>query len=71
MFTKLTKWGNSLAISFPYEFIKDSNFNENENIEVTFENVLIILRPVKKQKKENDYGGTHQRHDAERCFRPI
>ncbi len=71
MITTHTKWGNSLAISFPYVFIKVSNFNENENIEFTFENGLIILGPVKKQKKENDYGGTHQRHDAERCFRPI
>ena len=50
MITKLSKWGNSLAIRLPNKYLKESNFKENESIEVIFENDQIILKPIKNKK---------------------
>lgn len=50
MITKVIKFGESLAIELPDQFIKETNFKENESIEITFENGLIILRPLITKK---------------------
>ena len=50
MITKLSKWGNSLAIRLPHQYIKASNLKENENIEIIFGDGVIILKPFKSKK---------------------
>lgn len=50
MVTKLTKWGNSLAIRVPGKFIKEINLKENENLEITNENGNLLIKPIIKKK---------------------
>jgi len=51
MITKITRWGNSLAIRLPNKYIKQGEFKENEDLEIVLENGLIILKPIEKQMR--------------------
>jgi len=50
MITRITRWGNSLAIRLPNKYIKQTRFKENEDLEMILENGLIILKPIEKKR---------------------
>ncbi|MDZ4707967.1 MAG: AbrB/MazE/SpoVT family DNA-binding domain-containing protein [Saprospiraceae bacterium] len=50
MITKITRWGNSLAVRLPNKYLKQTQFKENEDLEIVLENGLIILKPIEKLK---------------------
>ncbi len=50
MITKITRWGNSLAIRLPQNYLKQTNLKENENLELILENGMLILKPLDKKK---------------------
>ena len=50
MITKITKWGNSLAIRLPHSYLKQTNLKENESLELILENGMLILKPLDKKK---------------------
>lgn len=54
MITKITKWGNSLAIRLPNNYIKQTKFKENESIELIVKNGSIIIKPLEKNRISMD-----------------
>ena len=50
MITKITKWGNSLAIRLPSNYLKQTKFKENESIELILQDDSIIIKPLTKNK---------------------
>ncbi|MFP4459679.1 MAG: AbrB/MazE/SpoVT family DNA-binding domain-containing protein [Candidatus Zixiibacteriota bacterium] len=48
MVTKITKWGNSLAIRIPRAFALETELEEGSEIEISIENGIIYLKPVSR-----------------------
>lgn len=49
MTTKIVKWGNSQGIRLPKYLLESTNLNDNDSVEITTENNLIIIKKVQKQ----------------------
>jgi len=47
MLTKITKWGNSLAIRIPKAIAGDANLKLNRPVDVIVKDGVIVLKPVK------------------------
>ncbi len=52
MVTKISKWGNSMAIRLPNKFIKDNKLTENSELEMILDDSQITLRSIKKKPKK-------------------
>jgi antitoxin MazE len=50
MITKITRWGNSLAVRLPSKYLKQTKFKENENLEIEIVNDQIILKAIQKKR---------------------
>jgi antitoxin MazE len=46
MLTKAQKWGNSLAVRLPHEFVEQLGLKPNADIEVSFEDGRLCITPV-------------------------
>jgi antitoxin MazE len=46
MFTKVQKWGNSLALRIPKAFALDARLENESLVEISFVNGQIIITPV-------------------------
>lgn len=49
MFTKVQKWGNSLALRIPKAFALDAQLKNNSIVEVSLVNGQIVIKPVVPQ----------------------
>jgi antitoxin MazE len=50
MQTKITKWGNSLALRIPKSFALNANLRQNELVDLSIEKEKIILTPINKKE---------------------
>ena len=46
MQTKITKWGNSLALRIPKSFALNANLKQNEVVDLSIEKEKIIITPI-------------------------
>ena len=46
MQTKITKWGNSLALRIPKSFALDANLKQNELVDLSIEKEKIVITPI-------------------------
>ena len=46
MFTKVQKWGNSLALEIPKSFAADARIKDDSIVEVSFVDGHILIKPV-------------------------
>lgn len=46
MQTKITKWGNSLALRIPKSFALNANLKQNELVDLSIEKEKIIITPI-------------------------
>ncbi len=46
MQTKITKWGNSLALRIPKSFASNANLKQNELVDLSIEKEKIIISPI-------------------------
>lgn len=46
MQTKITKWGNSLALRIPKSFALYANLKQNELVDLSIEKEKIIITPI-------------------------
>jgi antitoxin MazE len=49
MLAKAQKWGNSLAVRLPKSVAEECGITADSPVEVSRENDLIVIRPVKKK----------------------
>ena len=49
MFTKVQKWGNSLALRIPKAFALDAQLKNDSVVEVSLVDGKIVIRPVSTQ----------------------
>jgi len=49
MFTKVQKWGNSLALRIPKAFALDAQLKNNSLVEVSLVDGQIVIKPVAAQ----------------------
>jgi antitoxin MazE len=49
MFTKVQKWGNSLALRIPKAFALDAQLDNNSVVEVSLVDGQIVIKPVTSQ----------------------
>ena len=49
MFTKIQKWGNSLAVRIPKAFAQDAQLNNDSVVEVSLVDGQIIIKAVAAQ----------------------
>ena len=49
MFTKVQKWGNSLALRIPKAFALDAQLKNNSVVEVSLVDGQIVIKPVAVQ----------------------
>jgi antitoxin MazE len=48
MTTKVSKWGNSLALRLPKSMIKELNLQDGSEVSIIEENGKIVILPTKK-----------------------
>ena len=46
MQTKITKWGNSLALRIPKSFALNANLKQNDVVDLSIEKEKIIITPI-------------------------
>jgi antitoxin MazE len=46
MQTKITKWGNSLALRIPKSFALNANLKQNELVDLSIDKEKIIITPI-------------------------
>jgi antitoxin MazE len=49
MFTKVQKWGNSLALRIPKAFALDAQLKNDSVVEISLVDGLIVIKPVAAQ----------------------
>ncbi len=54
MQTKITKWGNSLALRIPKSFAMDANLRQNELVDISIDKEKIIITPIGKKEYSLD-----------------
>ena len=54
MQTKITKWGNSLALRIPKSFALDANLRQNELVDISIDKEKIIITPIGKKEYSLD-----------------
>jgi antitoxin MazE len=52
MFTKVQKWGNSLAVRIPSAFAKEIGLCPNTEVELRLENDKLVIIPNKRKQLE-------------------
>ncbi|GAB6075177.1 AbrB/MazE/SpoVT family DNA-binding domain-containing protein [Desulfurobacterium crinifex] len=52
MFTKVQKWGNSLAVRIPSAFAKEIGLCPNAEVELRLENDKLVIIPNKRKQLE-------------------
>jgi antitoxin MazE len=50
MQTKITKWGNSLALRIPKSFALNANLRQNELVDLSIEKEKIIITPLHEKE---------------------
>ena len=50
MHTKITKWGNSLALRIPKSFALNANLKQNELVDLSIEKERIIITPIHEKE---------------------
>ncbi|MFC1821018.1 AbrB/MazE/SpoVT family DNA-binding domain-containing protein [Thermodesulfobacteriota bacterium] len=50
MQTKITKWGNSLALRIPKSFALNANLRQNELVDLSIEKEKIIITPINEKE---------------------
>jgi len=50
MQTKITKWGNSLALRIPKSFALNANLKQNELVDLSIEKEKIIITPINEKE---------------------
>lgn len=50
MQTKITKWGNSLALRIPKAFALNANLRQNELVDLSIEKEKIIITPINEKE---------------------
>lgn len=50
MQTKITKWGNSLALRIPKAFALSANLRQNELVDLSIEKEKIIITPINEKE---------------------
>ena len=50
MQTKITKWGNSLALRIPKSFALHANLKQNELVDLSIEKEKIIITPIHEKE---------------------
>jgi antitoxin MazE len=50
MQTKITKWGNSLALRIPKSFALNANLKQNELVDLSIEKERIIITPINEKE---------------------
>jgi antitoxin MazE len=50
MQTKITKWGNSLALRIPKSFALNANLKQNELVDLSIEKERIIITPINERE---------------------
>ena len=50
MQTKITKWGNSLALRIPKSFALNANLRQNERVDLSIEKEKIIISPINEKE---------------------
>lgn len=50
MQTKITKWGNSLALRIPKSFALSANLKQNELVDLSIEKERIIITPINERE---------------------
>ncbi len=54
MQTKITKWGNSLALRIPKSFALNANLRQNELVDISIDKERIIITPIRKKEYSLD-----------------
>lgn len=50
MQTKISKWGNSLALRIPKSFALNANLKQNELVDLSIEKEKIIITPINEKE---------------------
>ncbi|MBN1568311.1 MAG: AbrB/MazE/SpoVT family DNA-binding domain-containing protein [Acidobacteria bacterium] len=48
MVTKIQKWGNSQGLRLPKQVLNDANLSLGESVDVTVQDGLIVIAPVRR-----------------------
>lgn len=54
MIANISKWGNSLAIWIPPNFVNKNNFTEASEVDITVVNETLRIKPKKRSKYSLD-----------------
>lgn len=51
MVTRIQKWGNSQGLRIPREILEEAHVSVNDEVDVSTENGIIIITPVKRVRR--------------------
>lgn len=74
MRTRISKWGNSLAIRIPKAFTADAGLEDGDQVEITMESGCIVITPVGLDYRLGDLVEKitrENRHDETDWGRPV
>ncbi len=49
MFTRIQKWGNSLAVRIPKAVLAKASLKENDKVEILVEDGNVVMAPVRRR----------------------